>query len=788
MCHEDNNGTDYAYTDAGRLETRTWQRGVITTYGYDNGGRLETVDYTNETNGHTTPDLVNTYDTLGRLRTVTRGGVLHAETTYRLGDLQRHLDKQQIDTLNQSVSYTYEDGTNGTLAGRPNGYTFADGTAVWGFDNAGRLAAVADTTDNFNYGYRYTPDGTIHRGVLPSEAGTQSHMPFSLVGPQVETTLAYENTRNALAYRENKIPSGPLSKFSYTVNGIEQRDSLTPTGSAFSINTPFSWGYNQRGELTTANRTGNATFERSYSYDGIGNRLSATDHTGSDTNYFADAGATTAGGNALNQYAKINYPGSTTIEPQHDTDGNMETGPVPGVNGLSPGVPIPANATLTWDAENRLVKAVLTSITVEYAYDHQSRLISRTVGSLTTRYLYDGWNRIAEYESNGTGHTLKRTYLWGMDLSGSMQGAGGVGGLLSMTVHDTTSATFYPTYDGNGNVSEYVDENGDKAAHFEYDPFGNLTVDSESNAGDFPYRFSTKPQDLTTGLYYYGYRWYDPATGRWPSRDPIGEEGGDNMYVAFLNDGTNQVDLIGLHAILEKGTDQIDAGPISVDILGFKANFSAKGPVFWKKVCCIKNQGSNIHSDVGKEGSNQYIASTSFEKNGGVAVTAGSEVELTSIKNWIKTAIKNNKEMKKYSKYLDLVDGEISVALNAEGIKVKAHYDGCKSSASWAKIEGSLKIGGNVGLSSSSPSDASISYSTGITGRLIGGGILGANISGSAVSVNLKNPTVHFAGSASTTVTINGSSESGSIQVNQNLYLGQEALQLLTFDMLTGRK
>jgi RHS repeat-associated protein len=45
-----------------------------------------------------------------------------------------------------------------------------------------------------------------------------------------------------------------------------------------------------------------------------------------------------------------------------------------------------------------------------------------------------------------------------------------------------------------------------------------------------PFRFSTKYQDDETGLLYYGYRYYDPGTGRWPNRDPIGQWGGDNLY------------------------------------------------------------------------------------------------------------------------------------------------------------------------------------------------------------------------------------------------------------------
>lgn len=56
------------------------------------------------------------------------------------------------------------------------------------------------------------------------------------------------------------------------------------------------------------------------------------------------------------------------------------------------------------------------------------------------------------------------------------------------------------------------------------------------------------PLDLTTGLYYYGYRWYDPLTGRWPSRDPIEEGGGVNLYGFVGNDGVNLWEIIALVA------------------------------------------------------------------------------------------------------------------------------------------------------------------------------------------------------------------------------------------------
>ena len=52
--------------------------------------------------------------------------------------------------------------------------------------------------------------------------------------------------------------------------------------------------------------------------------------------------------------------------------------------------------------------------------------------------------------------------------------------------------------------------------------------------------------DFGARVTYYGYKWYDPVTGRWPSRDPIGEEGGINLYGFVGNDGVNWVDMLGL--------------------------------------------------------------------------------------------------------------------------------------------------------------------------------------------------------------------------------------------------
>ena len=70
-------------------------------------------------------------------------------------------------------------------------------------------------------------------------------------------------------------------------------------------------------------------------------------------------------------------------------------------------------------------------------------------------------------------------------------------------------------------------------------------------AQSLEYRFSTKYFDTETGLYYYGYRYYDPDTGRWLSRDPLEEQGGINLYQFIGNDPVNWVDPLGLYRSYE---------------------------------------------------------------------------------------------------------------------------------------------------------------------------------------------------------------------------------------------
>jgi RHS repeat-associated protein len=139
-----------------------------------------------------------------------------------------------------------------------------------------------------------------------------------------------------------------------------------------------------------------------------------------------------------------------------------------------------------------------------------------------------------------------KKYVWGLDIAGSQTITGSVGALLAQI--DGTG-TAYSVCDANGNVSEYLDEDGDIQGHFEYSPFGKATVENGARPDDFAFRFSTKYEDTLTGDLYYGYRDYDSKLGRWRSRDPLGEAGSRNLYGAFINSPISNLDYLGKFSI-----------------------------------------------------------------------------------------------------------------------------------------------------------------------------------------------------------------------------------------------
>ncbi|MGA4645768.1 RHS repeat-associated core domain-containing protein, partial [Limisphaera sp. 4302-co] len=150
-------------------------------------------------------------------------------------------------------------------------------------------------------------------------------------------------------------------------------------------------------------------------------------------------------------------------------------------------------------------------------------------------------------ELNATNNALGRAYIWGLDLSETLEGAGGVGGLLWVRMATGPAAgTHFVCYDGNANLWNLVSAStGTETPRYEYGPFGEPMRLSGPVARSNSFRFTTKRIQEFTGLVLYEYWAYSPSLGRWLSRDPLEETGGLAIGAYSGNGGPQAWDILG---------------------------------------------------------------------------------------------------------------------------------------------------------------------------------------------------------------------------------------------------
>jgi RHS repeat-associated protein len=287
------------------------------------------------------------------------------------------------------------------------------------------------------------------------------------------------------------------------------------------------------------------------------------------------SGAGIGGSNAVAEESGIVELPPASRSPNYDLDGNTT---------------FDGRFNYTWDLENRLVviqtgtaaeSAGVTPLKVECAYDWQGRRVKKLVyrkpaGSWvlesTIGFGYDGWNLVCE---TGTIGDASKTHPWGLDMSNTWQGAGGIGGLL---LTKSSSAAYVLTFDGIGNVMGMVNAaTGALRTSYEYGPFGEVLRATGIAANENSFGFSTKYSEEPLGLLYFGYRYYSLTLGRWLSRDPIEEKGGINLAAAFQNSPTNVCDSLGL--------DFIAVGANSIRFANITLPFSHLIVQRWKSLC-----------------------------------------------------------------------------------------------------------------------------------------------------------------------------------------------------------
>ncbi len=591
-AYADGKGPSYLYTASGRPSKRVWARGLETTYMYSTLGDLEKIIYS-DTN---TPSMTNTYDRRGR-KVAIRQALGTNWLSYHDSGL---LSSESFGSV--VVTNVFDDLLRRTSSGIINGSGTWLTMCTNGYDAASRLTTVSDRTNSANYFYLAT--NRLVRQISFSQSGAErmsihkrydglSRLTSIAASNGVNGIFAAANSAYGAANERSSVTNADNSRWVYQYDNLGQ---VTSGRKYWSDGTPVAgeqfdytfddignrktaatggdqWGANLKVESYSANSL-NQYSQRTV--PGYVNILGAASSNSTVTInlqgtyrkgdfYRGELRADTSAGPAWLQATNVGVlnAGSnpdivttntgSVLVPQspevyaHDSDGNLVT------NGLW---------IISWNGENRSTNiesraSVATGAKrkVETLYDYLGRRVQSIISTnngmtwtsvQTNRFVYDGWNLLAEF--NGPNNSLIRSYLWGLDLSGSRQGAGGVGGLLA--VNAQASGVHFVGYDANGNVTSLSSaSNGTQTASYEYSPFGQLLIADGSMARKQPYRFSSKYHDEETSTLYYGYRDYDTETGRWLSQDPLGERRSLSLYTLVFNNPYKYVDRLGLEAV-----------------------------------------------------------------------------------------------------------------------------------------------------------------------------------------------------------------------------------------------
>ncbi len=590
--------TVFAYDAGNRLLKRAWARSnagspVECIYAYDpNTGEVTLIDYSDAT-----PDVAMGYDRRGRTSSVTDaagahtvvynakdelagdsivGGILGGISVsigydgfLRRGGLQAlagatslvnqgytYDTSSRLETVTsgmQTATYSYH-ATNGLL----NGTSYTGGTSVArSYDALGRIQSVTNTPasggpiiyaytyNNLNQRTRVTREDNSYwsynyndRGEL--EGGKKFWSDNSPVAGQ-QFEFGYDNIGNRdNAKSGGDAAGGNLRASGYATNALNQYGQRSVPGAVDVIGTSDASATVTVNDQATY-RKGDY-FQTTIAFD---NSTAPISSPVSVIGVKQNAGPN--GEDAVEQKDGSVFLPSASEAFGYDLDGNLLTD---------------GRWQYTWDAENRLTSmTALPSVPaaakkkLEFVYDYLGRRIQKNSyvwnsGTAAydlqsiTKFVYDGWNLIAELDDS---NALVKNYVWGEDLSGTLQGAGGVGGLL--LISDATGV-HQVGYDGNGNVGTLVKAaDGTVVAAYDYDPFGNTLQENGNSSSVSPFRFSTKYTDSETSLIYYGHRFYNSQTGRWISRDPVEETGGVNLYGFVSNAPANKLDQLGMYEI-----------------------------------------------------------------------------------------------------------------------------------------------------------------------------------------------------------------------------------------------
>ena len=529
-----NQTTGFTYTAKSELATITQANGEEIRFGYDAFGNLETLtppdrpahsfDYSlrEETTAYTPPDVGigatetgYTYNALGQVTGETRPDGRTISYAYDSALRLIRLTQPRGDT-----TYTYNPATDQlTGIAAPDGVTLS-----YGYDNE-LLTSVAwggplNGTVNYGYDDRYRLTSLAVNGV---------------------NTIAYAYDSSSFLTK-----AGDLA-----IERLPQSRALDGT----SLNqVTDSYGYDSFGKLTRyqASAGGSIIYELRYSYDDLDRIATQTETIGGSTTAYAYSY------DAVGRLIGVTANGAPVAAYTYDGNGNRLTGPdgATGIYDAQDRMLSYGGSSYTYTANGELLTKVENGQTTTYDYDVFSNLMAVTLsGGTQIEYLIDGMDRRIGRKVNGA---LVQGFLYQDQLEpiAEVDGSGNVISRFVYAISDHVpdymikgGTTYRIISDHLGSVHLVVNASTDAIAQqMNYDEFGRVIQDT--NPGFQPFGFAGGLYDRDTGLTRFGARDYDPETGRWTTKDPIGFGGGDiNLYVYSASDPINWIDPSGLEFI-----------------------------------------------------------------------------------------------------------------------------------------------------------------------------------------------------------------------------------------------
>jgi RHS repeat-associated protein len=489
------------------------------------------------------------YDNGGRITaTIYPEGAVtlsYFDNTDRVGTLTRTVAPVP-DNTTQTIAFSYD----GFLTTRVAFSGVANGEYRYSFDNNFRVMSVA--LDNVWTTLARDNDGLLTGyGPFTITRTGPAGAPSALTDNTLNISYTYDSS-GRLYTRTHTVAAIPVYQFQlgYDNVGCIAQKIETVSGTAHT----FDYTYDVDGQLFEVRKDG-ALVEQ-YGYDNNANRTSTL--TASASYDYQDR---------LIQQAGVNY--------NFDDDGYLTTR---------------GSDTFTYSARGELLSATVSGQTFTYQYDGMARRIARTDATGTVQYLYGNPGNPFQVTASRDGARILTTYFY--DTAGNL------------FAFDRGGQRYYVATDHLGTPKVVTDGMGNVVKAVEYDAWGVMLSDSNPTF-DLPVAFAGGIADGATGLVRFGWRDYEPATGRWAAKDPISFLGGDsNLYRYVRNDSVGSIDPQGLKtfggrvnltfifADVTIGLVFDDKGNYALQFtpaVGLSLSAGVTGGVTWTDAPCIKN-------------------------------------------------------------------------------------------------------------------------------------------------------------------------------------------------------